>query len=125
MEKKVEETSDDFTQLAAEVLQAHIKDNWSKSSPSSKGTPPAVVTGNLDSAVVIETQSRTATGQFAGKKGAVRFVVVDTRLGDNPLGRGEYGSVLEEELDRPFMQPAIEETERQLPTLAQRKIKVT
>ena len=124
VERKVIETSDDFAVAAAETLKNTIRKNWSSTSPSSKGSPPAKVTGNLDSSIFIEGQSRSAGGQFAGSKGAYRYIVIDTSKGSEPLGRGNYSDILENELERPFLQSAIDEVMPVIAALAKQKIKV-
>lgn len=124
VERKVLETSDDFAVSAAEMLKNDIRSNWSSSSPSSEGNAPAKLTHNLDSSIFIESTSRGEGGRFAGKEGKYRYIVVDTSKGDNPLGRGNYSATLENEMNRPFLQPAIDRVAPVLGNLAKRKIKV-
>jgi hypothetical protein len=94
---------------AAEALAADIKRNWSSSAPSFEGFPPAVVTGNLDSAVEAAPQGRSEGGQFAKSEDArIWFVTIDTEEGIDPNGRGQYAGILEHDYKRPFVEPAIE-----------------
>ncbi len=122
IEKRVDETSFEFLVYVAEWLRNDIRWRWSSSSPSSIGSPPAILTGNLDSSIKVARQGRTSGGQFASTSDAKKlFIVIDTEAGDNPLGRGQYSGVLE--LDRPFMQPAVRRLEGVYSSLAKRKIK--
>jgi hypothetical protein len=94
---------------AAEALAADIRSNWSASSPSSPGNPPAIDTGNLDSAVRAEPTGRDVLGRFARTSdAAVWFVRIATSEGDDPRNRGEYGTILEYGLNRPFVEPAVD-----------------
>lgn len=92
----------------AKALVTAIRGNWSLNSPSAVGSPPAMVTHNLDSAVKVDEKGRDEYGKFADTENTrVMFVRIDTSEGDNPMGRGNYAEVLESKLDRPFIEPAI------------------
>lgn len=94
---------------AAQGLVTYIRGNWSLNAPSSPGSPPAIVTGNLDSSVVVDKQGRDLQGRFANAENTVvKFVRIDTSQGVDPQGRGEYAGILEEKLDRPFIEPAVQ-----------------
>lgn len=94
---------------AAQALATYIKGSWSLNSPSSVGSPPAIVTGNLDSSVMVEKTGRDERGRFASPENTyVKFVRIDTSQGMNPGERGNYAHILEGKLDRPFIEPAIE-----------------
>lgn len=85
LEKMATETRDD------------IKDNWSPSSPSSPGQPPAVVTGDLD---------KSMTARADGADWIVKYGMI-------------YGTFLEfgtpRMAARPFMRPAAERASRRIP----------
>lgn len=101
---------------AAEALKADIRSSWSSTSPSRPGNPPAMDTGNLDSAIFVDTAGRDASGRFASDADAVRaFVRIDTTQGSSYHGRGAYEGYLEDGTPRmaarPFVQPAVERLE--------------
>jgi len=99
---------------AAEAFKSDIRDNWSGNSPSAWGEAPAVVTGNLDSAISVEQTGRDVLGRFSRTPDAQAwFVRVDTAKGDNPMDRGDYATVLEDpaQLNRPFIDPAVKRME--------------
>jgi len=103
---------------AAEALKEDIRTHWSASAPSDYGNPPAIVTGNLDSSISVEKTGRDERGRFSAPKEAeVWFVRIDTSKGDNPMGREGYEQVLEnpEQLNRPFVEPAIKRMEGTFP----------
>lgn len=108
LERNVKKHTAEATREAAETLKRDIRDNWSAVRPSMRGNPPAIKTGNLDSSIIVEEQSRTALGRFAGKEGIAHFVRIDTEQGDDPQDRGQYAVVLERGYDRPFVKPAVE-----------------
>jgi hypothetical protein len=124
IESLAKKRSAEITTEAAEMLVADIRSNWSAQSPSSVGNPPAVVTGNLDSSVVVDAQGRDTAGRFAGGGDVtVRFVRVDTSKGSNPGDRGNYAHILEDSLNRPFMAPAIERAASQYPAMFKRLLR--
>lgn len=98
------------TYNVANAVVEKIHKNWSENSPSAPGQPPAVVTGNLDGSVVIEKQGRSFGGQFASGKDASIWII---KIG------AEYAGILEEGstqmLARPFVLPAVLDTEEELP----------
>lgn len=129
VERKVETTSFDFAMAMAELLKREIRENWSSRSPSNRGSAPASskgagTTANLDSSIRVERQSKGEGGLFAGKKGKYVYVTADTTKGDDPQGRGHYSGILEDKLNRPFFQPAIERSSRMIIPMAKRYIKV-
>lgn len=124
-ERSVEDSTGEFLKIAAEWLVNDIRSNWSSRSPSSRGSAPAVVSGNLDSSVIAEKTGRSSGGQFASTADATSwFVRVDTAKGSDPQGRGGYAKVLEDELKRPFFNPAVERLKAVYEDLAKRTIKV-
>ena len=93
----------------AEQLVGDIREHWSTQSPSSPGSPPAIRTGNLDQSIFIEKTGRDEKGRFQSKRNArVIFVKVDTTKGPKSGGREEYGTKLEDEMDREYLAPAAE-----------------
>jgi hypothetical protein len=109
----------------ANVLVSQIRGSWSLNSPSSVGSPPAIVTGNLDSSVVAEPTGRDDKGRFADKENTtVMFVRVDTSEGMIPEDRGNYAPVLEEKLERPFIEPAIEVVAPMIGAIMKRRINI-
>ena len=98
---------------AAEALVLDIRSNWSPTSPSDPGSPPAILTGNMDSAVKAESQGRDDRGRFQGPDAKVWYVTIKTSQGENPLGRGEYAAEVDQ--TRPFIEPALDRVARQLP----------
>ncbi len=121
VEAKAKKRSGEIVTQASEMLVADIRSHWSSQSPSARGNAPAIVTGNLDSSVVVDPRGRDAKGRFAsGEDAVVRFVRVDTSKGDNPMGRGNYAHILEDDLGRPFMEPAIERMSKIYPDMFQR-----
>lgn len=85
-----------------------------------------MVTGNLDSSILVEEQGRNAGGRFGGADAFYRYIRIDTSQGDDPQGRGGYSQALEDEsyLDRPFVEPAMDRLSDIFPEMAKRKIKV-
>lgn len=123
LERNIAGNTMDALTEAGEALKADIRSHWSIQSPSSPGNPPAVLTGNLDSSVEVDRQGRDVLGRFAGKDALVLFVRIDTTKGDNPLGRKEYASVLEDEMNRPFVQPAVDRMSQNFPHFFRRIFK--
>lgn len=122
VEMNINNSSGVAVRAVADALAADIRSNWSSTSPSAVGSAPAVVTGNLDSSVQVDPQGRDTSGRFASEA-KVMFVRVDTSMGDNPDGRGNYSVALEEQLDRPFTQPAIDRMQSMAPAIFKRIIK--
>ena len=110
IERKLKNQTREAVEATAEGIVNDIRSSWSSVSPSSVGSPPAIVTGNLDSSVVVDPQGRDVLGRFAGKDAEVLFIRVDTSEGANPGDRGNYAMALEDPdyLDRPFLAPALE-----------------
>lgn len=134
VERRVSETSEEFTRAALEWLQADIRQNWSPSSVSAIGSPPAKdlpkTTGNLDSAIFIQQQVRGSLGRFATNADhKYGYLSIDTARGSNPKNRGGYSQALEFGVPsnnlqpRPFLQPAVERLAGVYPDLAKRYIK--
>lgn len=116
----MEDASIELTQKIGNDLIELIRKNWSSSSPSSAGQPPAKVTGNLDSSLKMDSTGRDASGRFANSKNAkYAFIRVDTANGDfddpngrSPADRGNYAQSLEygqagHHAPRPFLEPAM------------------
>lgn len=118
MQRKLQEAMNN----AAETVANDIRSNWTKPGPSSPGQAPGVLTGNLDSSVRTTSDGRDAQGRFAPKNMPHRFVRINTAEGDNPLGRGDYATVLEDKLNRPYVQPAIDRVSRIFPYIIKRTI---
>jgi hypothetical protein len=116
-ERKMAAWADNGVHAAAEALKEEIRNGWSPVSPSSEGQPPAILTGNLDSSIFVERQGRDILGRFAGRDAQVWFVRIDTERGENPLGRGQYAEVLddEEQMNRPFVDRAMDRTAQNFP----------
>lgn len=109
----------------ANLLVSEIRGNWSLNAPSSRGNPPAIVTGNLDSSVKVEEQGRDTLGRFASPENTVvKFVRVDTSEGDNPDDRGNYAPILEGALEREFIQPAIDIVAPMTGAIMKRQVKI-
>lgn len=108
IEAKYRKGAERVVKDTADFFANDIRDNWSASSPSNPGKPPAVVTGNLDESVIAEDQGRDQ-GRFAGKDAFVWYVHFDTDNDD----RGQYALALEEGVPdrnlkpRPFVKPAL------------------
>lgn len=112
-------------QDGANALVTQIRANWSLHAPSAVGSPPAIVTGNLDSSVKVDPQGRDEIGKFTDRQNtAVMFVRIDTSEGSNPQGRGNYAHILEETLDRPFIDPAIEQVARMYGMIMKKRISI-
>lgn len=106
---------------AAVALVDDIRDNWTSHQPSSPGEPPAIKTGNLDSSVQASPQGRDILGRFANRDNTrVWFVTLDTEKGNDPQERGQYAAVLEDDMDRPYMEPAIDRVSEVFPGLVKR-----
>lgn len=123
MERNVRISSNEFTRDAAEWLKNDIQSHWSSRSPSAKGSPPAVVTGNLDSSILVEKTGRGVGGRFAGKDSIYHYLKIDTTKGIAPSEQG-YSRVLEEGYDRMFLEPALDRLGGEIPSLAKRTIKI-
>lgn len=109
----------------AQLLVSEIRGNWSLISPSSRGSPPAMVTGNLDSSVKVEEQGRDDLGRFASTENTtVKFVRIDTSEGDNPGDRGNYAPVLEGPLEREFVQPAIDTVAPMIGAIMKKRVSI-
>lgn len=126
LDKNVVTSTDMFLGDAATWLASDIRGHWSAKSPSTRGSAPAKVTGNLDSSIFVETQGRAAGGRFGGKDAFYRYIRIDTSRGDDPRGRGGYSQALEDKsyLDRPFVEPAMDRLSSIFPEMAKREIKV-
>jgi len=116
--------SEGLTRKGAEALRKDIRDNWSSHSPSPLHSPPAVVTGNLDSSVIVEKVGRDILGRYADRKNtSVHFVHINTEDGKNPGSRGNYAEALEKKYQRPFIEPAVERLRADFPRLAKRELR--
>lgn len=116
LEDKVTKGAENLVNTAAQALVNDIKSSWSSSSPSAPGSPPAVVTGTLDSSVQAET-GRDTLGRFASA-GSVVTRIVRVRAGHGALlENGTYKMAA-----RPFMRPATERLADTYPGIAKRTI---
>lgn len=108
IERDIEGNTLDALQEAAEALVTDIRANWSDTSPSTPGNPPAIKTGNLDGSVKANRQGRGEGGRFASSKNVKYwYVTIDTSEGPDPRNRGQYAGILEDSRDRPFVAPAL------------------
>jgi len=100
LDKSVLEKAGVSAREAANALARDIRSSWSPHSPSEPGSPPAVVTGELDQS--IKVTSRDAQGRHTTSKNAVAAAVEVHAM---------HGYFLEEgtrKLEpRPFFEPAI------------------
>lgn len=96
---------------AVEIMQAEIRENWSASSPSSPGNPPAIKTGNLDQSVRPESTGRTLRGTWTSGNDAAMWTL---RIGAWYAGNLEHGYTM---APRPFVLPAALRTYEKLPDL--------
>lgn len=120
--RRVERAADLGIDDIADEFISDVQSHWSSSSPSDPGQAPAVKTGNLDQSLFKEKQGRDVLGRFAGNKGPVRFVRVDTTRGPRSQGRGEYGAKLEDSMDRPYIDPAADRVSKRLGVVIRRKL---
>lgn len=103
---KSPEVADMATKDAADWVISYIKEHWSSSSPSSPGSPPAKLTGDLERSLAAER--RGARGRFVGRGGDVTEWAV--RADIVYAAALEFGKVNAPNtiLPRPFMRPAVE-----------------
>ena len=97
-------------EVADEVIQ-DIRDNWSASSPSSPGEPPAVVTGRLNAS--LSARRRDERGRFT-RAGATDVVEVSVTAGTEYAAALEYGYSPRNLAPRPFLRPAVVRAARRL-----------
>lgn len=90
----------DVTNEAAQDMEKDIRSNWSKSSPSAPGQPPAVVTGALDASVMAVPEQSLSTGK----------VTATVQVRDKKARHLEYGT--RKMAARPFLRPAIQRAKR-------------
>lgn len=94
---------------------AFLHQNWSGSSPSEPGSPPAVVTGALDASIRKDATGRDASGRFASGDDVISWFI---RVGDS---KAWYAADLEEGrastnlAPRPYIDPAFKSIEDKLP----------
>ncbi len=124
IERKLATQTREAVEATVEGIVNDIRSSWSPTSPSAVGSPPAMVTGNLDSSVKADEQGRDLQGRFAGKDAAVMFIRVDTSEGIDPGERGNYAPILELDLDRPFIAPALERAGGQFTVNIKRFVKL-
>lgn len=93
-----------------------IRSHWSPTSPSARGSAPAVVTGELDASIHLEPAGRDALGRFASAENAVGVLIkVDA----------PHGGILESDyLDRPFLEPAVERMSPMFPNFFERVLRL-
>lgn len=103
LDKHQDDFLDDALRKVSEYVVDYIKSNWTATSPSSPGEPPAVVSGTLDASVSTEAAGRSAGGQFTSSKHVHTRVVHVKAPYANIL---EYGSA--KMAPRPFVRPALD-----------------
>jgi hypothetical protein len=123
VQNNIEKSIGQGVQEATEALQKYIKEHWSPA-PSAAGEPPAVQTGNLDSSILVDDQKRDTSGRFS-TDAIVMFLRADTTEGTNPMGRGNYTQAVQEQFDRPFIDPAIEAVQPLFAQILKRSIKTS
>lgn len=108
-DRKIMNGAREGSRTVAQAIVTDIRGSWSSSSPSDPGGPPAKVSGDLDSTVRASQQDER--GRFASAENAVIWSVAagdpNRRTGTHPDGVN-YARILEEDMNRPFMLPAIE-----------------
>lgn len=102
VEKEAPIIIDEATRQTAQDIADSVKENWSASSPSAPFTPPAVVTGYLDSTVKVV--KRDAAGRFAVLKNTVSWTV---RVEAEYAAALEFGNPVTGAAPRPFLTPAV------------------
>jgi HK97 gp10 family phage protein len=93
--KRVDKNAERIVDEAGDDVAADIRRSWSTSSPSSPGSPPAVVTGELDRSVVAIPEHSMSTGR---KRNYIRAMA-------KHASHLEYGT--RKMAARPFMRPAM------------------
>lgn len=118
IEHQVEDGAAEGAKEAAEAIATFIKSHWSPNSPSNKGDPPAIDTGNLDSSILVAPSTRSLrSGRFA-KKGTVWEVTANTQDGQvEHKTKYNYTQALEDpsHTDRPFFAAAVETVAQDYP----------
>ena len=89
---------------SVESITNRIRYNWSPSSPSSPGNPPAVVTGNLDGSISFDHTGRDALGRFASAENATAIYL---RIEAEYAAALEFGDPSKNLAPRPFLAPAV------------------
>lgn len=112
--------AENATKTMAEMLKNDIRASWSGTSPSSIGSPPAVVSGDLDASITLEKAGRDDLGRFATPQNATGWLL---RFGE------AYAALLENPVyappssyRRPFLAPAIERGASAYPFLFKRTL---
>lgn len=107
VENQLKNSLDGKTKTVAEWLATRIKSNWSGSSPSAIGQPPAIVTGELDRS--IKVYKRDDLGRFSTADNMVAWSVnIETDYA-GALENTEYNPKVG--YNRPFLEPAIQDAE--------------
>lgn len=88
----------------AESIVNRVRYNWSASSPSNPGEPPAVVTGNLDSSIKADNAGRNALGQLTRSNEAIAWYI---RIKAEYAAALEFGDSSKNLAPRPFLAPAV------------------
>lgn len=101
MSKYAQKNVDAITRDEAETVLGDIRSNWSPSSPSSPGTSPAKVTGDLDDSGEVRQLS---------KSDAPSYVVIFKSFKASMLELGTINMPA-----RPFMRPAVFRAEQRYP----------
>ena len=103
IDRTAPEIVDQAVKQTVEEVAQDIKQNWSESSPSAPGQPPAIVTGYLDS--TIRVLRRDALGRFATVQNAKVWTI---RAEAEYAMALEFGNPVTGAAPRPFLRPAIE-----------------
>lgn len=106
IEKHIPQITNDAVKTTIEEIARGVKENWSSSSPSAPGSPPAVVTGYLDSSVQIFRKD--LAGRFSTLLNAVTWGI---RVGAEYGAALEFGNPVTGAAPRPFLRPAIKAAE--------------
>jgi hypothetical protein len=127
MSREIGHAADKTTLAAANEIKRYIRENWSPSSPSAPGKPPAKVTGNLDRSLFVEkygASGKELSARAGGRDVYMATLIVDTRRGPRPWRKTgdpyevNYGLFMEEGVTksllgdiapRPFLEPAVED----------------
>lgn len=98
-----------------EAVIADIQSHWYPTSPSPRGSAPAVVSGELSDSIHLEATGRTGSGKFtASENASMALIKIDAA----------HGGILESDyLDRPFLEPALDRIAPMFPTFFERLLR--
>lgn len=99
--KRVYDATGDSLEDTAKEILAYIRRNWSPTSPSAVGFPPAKVTGRLHRSGRVAMRGEGSTFVGTGSNQAIEASIFFT---------APYSDILEspDGLNRPFLRPAVE-----------------